>query len=698
MAQVCGDPMMKKTFEEGKDFYAMIASLSFHREYKDCLEFYLEGTPIKQVSGEWVECSEEECEKHAGHKTETNSEGKEYRTKSKSVLLGILYGRGDASIAEQLHCSLEEAREIKQAVYKGFPAIEKFEKDSLAHAQAHGWVATLWGRKRRLPDINLPPYEVFYLEHDENGELIKGKKAPEIYEKQILNKLATFRYKAQRDAFIDKAREKGFLVVNNGGKISQAKRQVVNSIVQGCQLGNTLLHTKEYGIVKIQDVVGESLHVWDGKDWTRADIVYTGKKQLCHVKYNRGIEFSCSPNHKLLEINTRGSEKFIETRDLMNSKMKRRIRCNESYIKSNYVYTSKRTTDRLARNTHEYYLDDIGDSYKTGIFLGRLASNGHLSYTTERSYVGLLVAEHEIEVLDMLKDITSCWVTHERVIGVREGRTQKLYWHSVGSKTLANEIRTLNTRFDIPDVMFQDTEMLRGYLCGMFDGDGTIVDGTISLRFGKNHDYSVMLNKIQLALVFFGIRSTWRQNKCDDSYTLCISRYDNKVFEKYIGFISNEKKEKLSKAQDTYRDEHIFGKCDLVDSTEITDEYVDMYDVCNTERGYYVANGFVTHNSAADMSKKALIKLDRDERLKALHAKPIIPIHDEVILSAPFRYAREVEKRFAYDMETAATDKLKLDISTDVTVTFNWYGKELDLDSDLGQFEEEIDETCVKHK
>lgn len=88
MAQMCGDPMMLKTFEEGKDFYAMIASLSFHREYKDCLEFYLEGTPIKQVNGEWVECSEEECEKHAGHKSETNSEGKKYRTSSKSILLG----------------------------------------------------------------------------------------------------------------------------------------------------------------------------------------------------------------------------------------------------------------------------------------------------------------------------------------------------------------------------------------------------------------------------------------------------------------------------------------------------------------------------------------------------------------------------------------------------------------------------------
>lgn len=608
----------------------------------------------------------------------------------------ILYGRGDASVAEQLGCSVEEAREIKQALYKGFPAIEKFEKDGLNHAEKYGWVSTLWGRKRRLPDINLPEYEVFEAIPTEDGEYAKGDKVDDIYATPIINKVRKAFFN-QRRTLIEELKKKGYFVVSNGGKIAQARRQVTNSQIQGCQLGDTLLNTKEYGIVKIKDVVDESLHVWDGKDWTRADIVYTGKKQLCHVKYHRGIEFNCSPNHKLLEVNTQSNEKFIDTQDLMNTKMKRRIRFNESYVKSDYVYKSERTTKRLAGNAHEYYLDNIGDSYKIGIFLGRLASDGCLAYANkERSYIGLLVAEHEIEVLDVLKEITSCWNTYDRIIGVREGRTQKLYWHNIYSKTLANEIRTLNTRFDIPDVMFRDTEMLRGYLCGMFDGDGTIVNGTISLRFGKNHDYSTLLNKIQLALAFFGVRSTWRQNKCDDSYTLCISRYDNKSFEKYIGFISNDKKEKLSKAQDTYRNEHIFGKCDLVDSVEITDEWVDMYDVCNTERGYYVANGFVTHNSAADMSKKALIKLNGDGRLNALHAKPIIPIHDEVILSSPFRYAREVEKRFAYDMETAATDKLHLDISTDVEVTFNWYGESLDLDKELKDFEEEVDDTLVK--
>ena len=460
--------------------------------------------------------------------------------------------------------------------------------------------------------------------------------------------------------------------------------------------GNTLITTKEYGVVKIESVVGEHLHVWDGNDWTEAAITYSGKKQLCKVNFGRGFVIECSPNHKFLTVNTNGNKLFIETSRLMDTKMKRRVVINQKYVNSGFIYKSDKTDKLTVHNAHMYHLDDIQDSYKIGIFLGRLASDGNIAKDDSRNCIRLLVAEHESDVLKVLQDITKCWKVSLRETGIRVGRTQNIYWLNIHCKTLANEIRDLNTRFDIPDVMFQDTEMLRGYLCGIFDGDGSICGKTVSLHYGKNYDYSDFMSKVQLALLVFGIRSTWRRNACDGSFTLTVSQYDNKLFEKYIGFLSETKRSKLANCEDALKDEHVFGKCDIVQSVEITDELVDMYDVCNTERGYFVANGVVTHNSAADMSKKALIKLNGDDRLNALHAKPIIPIHDEVILSSPFRYAREVEKRFAYDMETAATDKLHLDISTDVEVTFNWYGESLDLDKELKDFEEEVDDTLVK--
>ena len=208
MAEMCGDKKMKQAFIEGKDFYGEIAAVSFNREYKDCLEFYLDENGNKT--------------------TEVNKEGKKYRTQAKSILLGILYGRGESSIAEQLGCTTQEARNIKQTVFKGFPAIEQFEKDSVGMAKEKGYVTTLWGRKRRLPDIRLPKYEFKW--EDEN----KSEKIPDYISLKYLDKLESAKYWKDKDKIIKQAREiDKVIIVQNGGKISDAQRQAVNSRIQG---------------------------------------------------------------------------------------------------------------------------------------------------------------------------------------------------------------------------------------------------------------------------------------------------------------------------------------------------------------------------------------------------------------------------------------------------------------------------------
>ena len=137
LAALCnqkGDSQMYDTFMAGKDLYSEIASKSFHVPYEQCLEFASDGT-------------------------KNPPEYKERRSSAKKILLGVLYGRGTASVAEQLNCSVEEAENIKQSVFKAFPAIKQFEEDSLAMAKELGYVTTVCGRKRRLPDLQLPEFE-----------------------------------------------------------------------------------------------------------------------------------------------------------------------------------------------------------------------------------------------------------------------------------------------------------------------------------------------------------------------------------------------------------------------------------------------------------------------------------------------------------------------------------------------------------
>ena len=214
MTQMCGDPKMIKAYQEGKDLYAEIAALSFNTTYDNCLEFRPDGT--------------------------TNPDGKSRRSQAKSILLGVLYGRGVPSIAEQLGVSTKKAQAIKDSVFKGFPAIPKFEDDSLAMAEELGYVTTLWGRKRRLPDLQLPEYEFRWTDGAKRTDDILDFEDDtdtdtEISEETIRRYLRMLRQSRPWDKrkIFEKANAEGIWIVDNGMKIADAQRQCVNSRIQG---------------------------------------------------------------------------------------------------------------------------------------------------------------------------------------------------------------------------------------------------------------------------------------------------------------------------------------------------------------------------------------------------------------------------------------------------------------------------------
>ena len=218
MTQMCGDPKMIKAYQEGKDLYAEIAALSFNTTYENCLEFRPDGT--------------------------TNPDGKSRRSQAKSILLGVLYGRGVPSIAEQLGTTTKKAQAIKDSVFKGFPAIPKFEEDSLDMAYEKGYVTTLWGRKRRLPDLQLPEYEFKWkdgapidddlldFEWSDDEAVQDVQEVPEEIQRKYLKKLNNCYFSQKRKIF-EEANKEGIWIVDNGAKIADAQRQVVNSRIQG---------------------------------------------------------------------------------------------------------------------------------------------------------------------------------------------------------------------------------------------------------------------------------------------------------------------------------------------------------------------------------------------------------------------------------------------------------------------------------
>lgn len=200
---------MYDTFMQGKDLYSEIASKSFHVPYEQCHEFNADGT--------------------------TDIEGKERRKKAKSILLGVLYGRGTASVAEQLNCSIDEATAIKQSVFNGFPAIKKFEQDSINMAVQKGYVTTICGRKRRLPSMQLPDYEVTWLDKPIDNDPLNfdsiNVEVPEDVQLYWLNKIYNARGFGSKKKIFEEANKQGLYIKDNTRDKDVTK--VVNARIQG---------------------------------------------------------------------------------------------------------------------------------------------------------------------------------------------------------------------------------------------------------------------------------------------------------------------------------------------------------------------------------------------------------------------------------------------------------------------------------
>jgi DNA polymerase-1 len=75
------------------------------------------------------------------------------RSKAKMVNYGIVYGLSAFGLADRLMIPQEEAQEFIDRYLERFPAVAQFMKDAVEQAEQHGYVSTLFGRRRQIPEI-----------------------------------------------------------------------------------------------------------------------------------------------------------------------------------------------------------------------------------------------------------------------------------------------------------------------------------------------------------------------------------------------------------------------------------------------------------------------------------------------------------------------------------------------------------------
>ena len=116
MAHLSCDEHLVKAFRDGDDVHAATAAKIY-------------GIPLSEVT-------------------------REQRGRAKTANFGIMYGISSFGLAQRLNLGRKEAKELIDGYFASFPAIRSFIDDSIGFARENGYVETLFGRRRYLPDIN----------------------------------------------------------------------------------------------------------------------------------------------------------------------------------------------------------------------------------------------------------------------------------------------------------------------------------------------------------------------------------------------------------------------------------------------------------------------------------------------------------------------------------------------------------------
>ncbi len=116
MAHMSGDELFIEAFREGRDIHAATASKIF-------------GVPEGELT-------------------------KEQRNRAKVANFGIIYGISAFGLSQRLAIPRAESKRLIEDYFAAYPQVERYMKQMTERAKSDGYVTTLYGRKRYLPDIN----------------------------------------------------------------------------------------------------------------------------------------------------------------------------------------------------------------------------------------------------------------------------------------------------------------------------------------------------------------------------------------------------------------------------------------------------------------------------------------------------------------------------------------------------------------
>lgn len=82
------------------------------------------------------------------------------RSSAKAINFGIMYGKGAYSLSKDIGVSVKEADDFLKSYLAAFPKVSDYMDKTIADAKANGYVSTLFGRRRALPELSSSNFNI----------------------------------------------------------------------------------------------------------------------------------------------------------------------------------------------------------------------------------------------------------------------------------------------------------------------------------------------------------------------------------------------------------------------------------------------------------------------------------------------------------------------------------------------------------
>lgn len=581
----------------------------------------------------------------------------------------ITYGRSVTTIAEQLfgadetltdEVKIKKAQKVYDSVLNAFPKLKTLMVNAQNFATKYGYTETILGRRRHIPDMQLPRFEFKAMKGYVNPDvdpldpttLDKVSDIPDRIVAELTEEFSKYKYFGQIARRTKELYEEGIKVINNSSKINDASRRCVNCVSLDTEI-LTVDGWKRYDNISVNDPIYSFNLSTQTIESDRIQAINVSKDTTEVVRFNSpSFEAVSTMNHRWVVCEADEAPRIKETYNIYKNKWP--------------DYPILRVGDNTFKDNPNYSDSELK-------LIGWLLTDGHFKsspYTFEL-YQSERRTKNQFIYQDMIQTLNALGLQY------KDGYEESIQYHTIYLNKCDTTIKWMKLfperELTAPFISELSQRQASIVMWSMIEGDGTLGENHTNITYTCSN-----LRQVD-AFQYLAFIAGYATNFYETSPEVHNSHPSSNIC---YASVNNAKPIQITKPYYTVsvlrvQRAQIYPHHKSIETTEGV--------WCpTTSNGTWVAryNGkvFITGNSiiqgsAADMTKLAMLRLIHDEDWKRLGGRLLLPVHDELICEVPMEHWKEGGEVLSNAMVSAGSF-LPFTINCDVTTSIRWYGLE----------------------